>query len=99
MSPAALFRCLAIQNFRVITKINHFIDRTDKIRIQSIITVARTPSTLYLNTTMTIKKTEITLKGSIAIVSDFFFTAINSILYQRGMSEPMVQLHFFCHTR
>lgn len=30
------------------------------------------------------KKTEITLKGSVAIVSDFFFTAINSILYQRG---------------
>jgi mitotic spindle assembly checkpoint protein MAD2 len=29
-------------------------------------------------------KTEITLKGSVAIVSDFFFTAINSILYQRG---------------
>jgi hypothetical protein len=31
-------------------------------------------------------KTEITLKGSVAIVSDFFFTAINSILYQRGKS-------------
>lgn len=30
------------------------------------------------------QKTEITLKGSVAIVSDFFFTAINSILYQRG---------------
>ena len=29
-------------------------------------------------------KTEITLKGSVEIVSDFFFTAINSILYQRG---------------
>ena len=29
-------------------------------------------------------KTEITLKGSVDIVSDFFFTAINSILYQRG---------------
>lgn len=28
--------------------------------------------------------TEITLKGSVDIVSDFFFTAINSILYQRG---------------
>lgn len=27
--------------------------------------------------------TEITLKGSVDIVSDFFFTAINSILYQR----------------
>jgi mitotic spindle assembly checkpoint protein MAD2 len=29
-------------------------------------------------------KTEITLKGSVDIVSEFFFTAINSILYQRG---------------
>jgi hypothetical protein len=29
-------------------------------------------------------KTVITLKGSVSIVSDFFFTAINSILYQRG---------------
>lgn len=30
------------------------------------------------------KKTEIALNGSVDIVSDFFFTAINSILYQRG---------------
>lgn len=29
-------------------------------------------------------KTVINLKGSVTIVSDFFFTAINSILYQRG---------------
>jgi len=29
-------------------------------------------------------KTVITLKGSVKIVADFFFTAINSILYQRG---------------
>ena len=29
-------------------------------------------------------KTEIALKGSVEVVSDFFFTAINSILYQRG---------------
>ena len=29
-------------------------------------------------------QTEITLKGSVDIVSEFFFTAINSILYQRG---------------
>ena len=29
-------------------------------------------------------KTVITLKGSVEIVSEFFFTAINSILYQRG---------------
>jgi hypothetical protein len=34
--------------------------------------------------TATASKTEITLKGSVDIVSDFFFTAINSILYQRG---------------
>jgi mitotic spindle assembly checkpoint protein MAD2 len=34
--------------------------------------------------TSTASKTEITLKGSVEIVSDFFFTAINSILYQRG---------------
>jgi mitotic spindle assembly checkpoint protein MAD2 len=32
----------------------------------------------------TASKTEITLKGSVEIVSEFFFTAINSILYQRG---------------
>ena len=29
-------------------------------------------------------QTEITLKGSVDIVSEFFFCAINSILYQRG---------------
>ena len=29
-------------------------------------------------------QTEITLKGSVDIVSEFFFYAINSILYQRG---------------
>lgn len=34
--------------------------------------------------TSTDNKTEITLKGSVDIVSEFFFTAINSILYQRG---------------
>jgi mitotic spindle assembly checkpoint protein MAD2 len=33
-------------------------------------------------------KTVITLKGSVAIVSEFFFTAINSILYQRGIYTP-----------
>jgi len=33
-------------------------------------------------------KTIITLKGSVAIVSEFFFTAINSILYQRGIYNP-----------
>mmetsp|Transcript_37885 Transcript_37885/g.55821 ORF Transcript_37885/g.55821 Transcript_37885/m.55821 type:complete len:229 (+) Transcript_37885:247-933(+) len=38
--------------------------------------------------TSTDSKTEITLKGSVAIVSEFFFTAINSILYQRGIYEP-----------
>lgn len=36
-------------------------------------------------------KTEITLKGSVEIVSEFFFTAINSILYQRGEFDD-----FFC---
>mmetsp|Transcript_32360 Transcript_32360/g.74527 ORF Transcript_32360/g.74527 Transcript_32360/m.74527 type:complete len:189 (-) Transcript_32360:496-1062(-) len=30
----------------------------------------------------------ITIKGSVEIVSDFFFTAINSILYQRGIYQP-----------
>eukprot|EP00588_Corethron_pennatum_P015746 CAMPEP_0194279704 /NCGR_PEP_ID=MMETSP0169-20130528/14079_1 /TAXON_ID=218684 /ORGANISM="Corethron pennatum, Strain L29A3" /LENGTH=234 /DNA_ID=CAMNT_0039024159 /DNA_START=60 /DNA_END=764 /DNA_ORIENTATION=+ len=30
----------------------------------------------------------ITIKGSVDIVSDFFFTAINSILYQRGIYQP-----------
>lgn len=38
------------------------------------------------NTTDT--ATEITLKGSVDIVSEFFFTAINSILYQRGIYQP-----------
>ena len=34
--------------------------------------------------TATESQTEITLKGSVEVVSEFFFTAINSILYQRG---------------
>jgi len=38
--------------------------------------------------TSTDNKTEITLKGSVEIVSEFFFTAINSILYQRGIYQP-----------
>lgn len=33
-------------------------------------------------------RTEITLKGSVDIVSEFFFFAINSILYQRGIYQP-----------
>jgi len=33
-------------------------------------------------------QTEITLKGSVDIVSEFFFYAINSILYQRGIYQP-----------
>jgi mitotic spindle assembly checkpoint protein MAD2 len=33
-------------------------------------------------------QTEINLKGSVDIVSEFFFTAINSILYQRGIYQP-----------
>lgn len=32
--------------------------------------------------------TIITLKGSVEIVAEFFFTAINSILYQRGIYQP-----------
>lgn len=32
--------------------------------------------------------TVITLKGSVAIVTEFFATAINSILYQRGIYQP-----------
>lgn len=39
--------------------------------------------------TSTESKTEITLKGSVEIVSEFFFTAINSILYQRGTFSNM----------
>jgi hypothetical protein len=39
-----------------------------------------------MSSTTTASKTEITIKGSVEIVSDFFFTAINSILYQRGES-------------
>jgi len=38
--------------------------------------------------TSTDTQTEITLKGSVDIVSEFFFTAINSILYQRGIYQP-----------
>jgi len=34
------------------------------------------------------KETIITLKGSVDIVTEFFFTSINSILYQRGIYEP-----------
>jgi hypothetical protein len=39
--------------------------------------------------TATDTQTVITLKGSVAIVKDFFFTAINSILYQRGESQRL----------
>ena len=92
-TPAIFFRCLAIQNysFRFITK-NSFshhqpINRYFKAR-------PTTPVCHY--TTMTIQKTEITLKGSIEIVSDFFFTAINSILYQRGTYRSMLYVCFAC---
>lgn len=33
-------------------------------------------------------KSIINLKGSVAIVSEFFFIAVNSILYQRGIYQP-----------
>ena len=39
-------------------------------------------------TATTDTQTVITLKGSIQIVSEFFHTAINSILYQRGIYQP-----------
>lgn len=37
-------------------------------------------------------KTEnvITLKGSVAVVSEFFYCAINSILYQRGEEHRLI---------
>eukprot|EP00339_Tiarina_fusa_P030043 CAMPEP_0117056962 /NCGR_PEP_ID=MMETSP0472-20121206/39526_1 /TAXON_ID=693140 ORGANISM="Tiarina fusus, Strain LIS" /NCGR_SAMPLE_ID=MMETSP0472 /ASSEMBLY_ACC=CAM_ASM_000603 /LENGTH=213 /DNA_ID=CAMNT_0004773623 /DNA_START=99 /DNA_END=740 /DNA_ORIENTATION=+ len=38
--------------------------------------------------TATENQTEITLKGSVDVVSEFFFTAINSILYQRAIYQP-----------
>ena len=42
--------------------------------------------------------TVITLKGSVEIVSEFFFTAINSILYQRGkLREIGVRLDVIRH--
>ena len=41
-----------------------------------------------MSATSTATQTEITLKGSIAIVSEFFHTAINSILYQRAIYPP-----------
>jgi hypothetical protein len=48
--------------------------------------------------TATENQTEITLKGSVDVVSEFFFTAINSILYQRGKSIlfplSLSKLHF-----
>ncbi|KAK1741498.1 mitotic spindle assembly checkpoint protein MAD2A [Skeletonema marinoi] len=37
---------------------------------------------------MVASDTVITLKGSVEIVSEFFFAAINSILYQRGIYQP-----------
>jgi mitotic spindle assembly checkpoint protein MAD2 len=57
--------------------------------------------------------TVITLKGSVEIVSEFFFTAINSILYQRGklnvgdqirlrfnpISITNIRSHFLHHSR
>ncbi len=45
-------------------------------------------STSATASTSTDTKTVITLKGSIAIISEFFHTAINSILYQRGIYQP-----------
>eukprot|EP00549_Striatella_unipunctata_P009935 CAMPEP_0118717944 /NCGR_PEP_ID=MMETSP0800-20121206/28494_1 /TAXON_ID=210618 ORGANISM="Striatella unipunctata, Strain CCMP2910" /NCGR_SAMPLE_ID=MMETSP0800 /ASSEMBLY_ACC=CAM_ASM_000638 /LENGTH=77 /DNA_ID=CAMNT_0006624845 /DNA_START=26 /DNA_END=256 /DNA_ORIENTATION=- len=42
-----------------------------------------------MTTTTTLEQnTIINLKGSVAIVTEFFFTAINSILYQRGIYPP-----------
>lgn len=38
--------------------------------------------------TATGTKTEITLKGSVEIVTEFFGYSINSILYQRGIYPP-----------
>mmetsp|Transcript_17760 Transcript_17760/g.20222 ORF Transcript_17760/g.20222 Transcript_17760/m.20222 type:complete len:210 (+) Transcript_17760:105-734(+) len=38
--------------------------------------------------TSTDTKTIITLKGSVQVISEFFHTAINSILYQRGIYQP-----------
>lgn len=56
------------------------------------------------NPTMVAKDTVITLKGSVEIISEFFFTAINSILYQRGEGSrerlPKIRLkynHCFDH--
>lgn len=45
--------------------------------------------TMSTTATATASKTEINLKGSVGIVSDFFFTAINSILYQRGTFDQL----------
>lgn len=43
---------------------------------------------IRIMSTSTDTQTIITLKGSIAIISEFFHTAINSILYQRGIYQP-----------
>lgn len=47
-----------------------------------------TSATSTSTSTDTTTQTVITLKGSIAIISEFFHTAINSILYQRGIYQP-----------
>jgi mitotic spindle assembly checkpoint protein MAD2 len=41
-----------------------------------------------MSSTATETKTEITLKGSVEIVTEFFGFAINNILYQRGIYPP-----------
>lgn len=41
-----------------------------------------------MSTSVIDTRTIITLKGSVKIVSEFFFTAVNSILYQRGIYQP-----------
>ena len=38
--------------------------------------------------TATATKNEITIKGSVEIVTEFFGYAVNSILYQRGIYPP-----------
>jgi len=54
--------------------------------------VPRPPNGCHAQATATVTatktKTEITLKGSVEIVQEFFGYSINSILYQRGIYPP-----------
>lgn len=45
--------------------------------------------------TSTASRSEITLRGSTAIVTEFFGYAVNSILYQRGLYRAFFTFTFY----